>query len=239
MATKTANDPLSNQLLAALPANIQQCVVPHLTFRPIALGEQIYAPNEKTDVVYFPTTGIISLLYSMENGSSSEVGIVGHDGVLGIALFLGGQSVASHATVQNAGGTFCLPADVMMQEFNKGEMFQRLMLRYTQALLAQMSQTIVCNRLHSVHQQLCRWLLLSHDRLLSDDLVMTQDLIAGMLGVRRESVSVRAIKLQQAGLINYVRGKITIIDRAGLEAEACECYNVVCRETKRLMTDVS
>lgn len=234
-----ARDPLRNRLLAALPGEIQQRLLLDLTFEWLELGQQIYAVGERLASVYFPTTAIISLLYSMENGSSAEIGIVGNDGILGIALFMGGGSVPNDAIVQSAGGSFCMTADTVASAFKDEEVFQRLMLRYTQALIAQMSQTAVCNRHHSVDQQLCRWLLLSHDRLVADDLVMTQELIANMLGVRREAVSRQAARLQQARLIDYNRGKITIVDRAGLEAQACECYDVVRRETERLMGNVT
>jgi len=238
MAKDRAQDPLQNKLLATLPAEIQQRLVPELTFTPLALSEQIYAAGQQLKTVYFPTTAIISQLNTMRDGKSSEIALVGNDGVLGIAVFMGGKSVANRAIVRSAGGAFCLPADVVASEFNKGCIFQRLMLRYTQALFAQITQTTACNRHHSVEQQLRRWLLLSHDRLPSNQLNMTQELIADMLGVRREAVSHQAIKLQDARLIDYKRGNITILDRAGLEAGVCECYDVVRCETERLLTNV-
>jgi CRP-like cAMP-binding protein len=233
-----AQNPLHNRLLAALPADVYQLIARDLIFTPLALGEQVYAAGQQLKSVYFPTTAVISLIHTMGNGRSSEIGLVGNDGVLGVALFMGGDSVANHAVVQSAGGSFRLSANAVASEFAKGEIFQRLMLRYAQALSAQMAQTTACNRHHSVEQQLRRWLLLSHDRLPSSQLNMTQELIATILGVRREAVSRQATKLRNAGLIKYHRGQITILDRAGLEAGACECYEAVRRETDRLMKDV-
>ena len=238
MAEDLAQDPLQNKLLATLPAEIQQRLASELTFTPLALAEQIYAAGQQLKSVYFPTTAIVSQLNTMHDGKSSEIALVGNDGVLGIAVFMGGKSVANRAIVQSAGGAFSLTADVVASEFNKGCIFQRLMLRYTQALLTQIAQTTACNRHHSVEQQLRRWLLLSHDRLPSNQLNMTQELIGDMLGVRREAVSHEAIKLQEARLIDYQRGHITILDRAGLEADVCECYDLVRRETERLMTNI-
>ncbi len=235
MATKPTTNPLQNRLLAALPAEIQQRLASQLTFTPLELGEQVYAAGQQLKSVYFPTTAIISLLNTMDDGRSSEMAIVGNDGVLGIALFMGGGSVANRAVVQSAGDAFRLPADAVESEFKKGDIFQSLMLRYAQALFAQIAQTTACYRHHSVKQQLCRWLLLSHDRLLTDQLNMTQELIADMLGVQRQAVSHQATNLQNAGLIKYNRGQITILDRAGLEADVCECYYTVRRETERLM----
>jgi len=203
MAEKPANDRLRNYLLAALPTETFQRLASELTFMPLELGLQIYAAGEQLKSVYFPTTAIISLLHTMDNGRSSEIALVGNDGVLGIALFMGGESVANRAVVQSAGGAFCLPANVVTAEFKRGDMFQRLMLRYTQALIAQIAQTTACNRHHSTEQQLRRWLLLSHDRLPSDQLNMTQELIADILGVQRQTVSRQAINLQDAGLIRY------------------------------------
>ena len=185
--------------------------------------------------IYFPTTSIISLLYLMENGSSAEMGIAGREGLVGVALFMGGDTMPNRAVIQSAGSAVRMRAKVLEEEFARGGAFQRLLLRYTQALITQMSQTAVCNRLHEIEQQLCRWLLLSHDRLDSDELVMTQELIANMLGVRREGVTAAASRLQEQGLISYVRGRIRILDRRGLEAAACECYKVVEDEYRRLL----
>jgi CRP-like cAMP-binding protein len=195
----------------------------------------IYEPHEELSHVYFPTSAIVSLLYTMENGASAEMAIVGCDGVVGIAVFMGGDTTPNRAVVQSAGNALRLELKCFRDEFRRVTELHRLLLLYTQALLTQMAQTAVCNRLHSVEQQLCRWLLLSHDRLESDDLVMTQELIANMLGVRREGVSVAANRLQQAGLVRYRRGHITIVDRPGLERAVCECYQVVRRECDRLL----
>ncbi len=202
---------------------------------PLALGTVIYEANDTLSHVYFPTTAIVSLLYMMENGSSAEMGVVGCDGVVGIAVFMGGDTTPNRAVVQSAGNAIRLELKHFREEFRRIGELHRLLLLYTQALLTQMSQTAVCNRLHSVEQQLCRWLLLSHDRLESNELVMTQELIANMLGVRREGVSVAAHRLQQAGLIHYKRGHITIADRSGLESAVCECYQVVKTECDRLL----
>jgi CRP-like cAMP-binding protein len=187
------------------------------------------------DYVYFPTTTIVSLLYTMENGSTAEMGLTGNDGVVGIALFMGGGTMPNRAIVQSAGKAFRMKAKTLQDEFARGGKFQRVLLRYTQALITQISQTAVCNRLHSVEEQLCRWLLLSHDRVQADELIMTQELIADMLGVRREGVTVAAGRLQEAGAISYVRGHITILNRAKLEGAACECYQVVKDEFDRLL----
>lgn len=232
----THDDLLQNQLLAALPAEVLARFEPDLTPVHLALGQVIYEPDEVLQHVYFPTTSIVSLLYIMENGTSAEMGVVGCDGVVGIAVFMGGDTTPNRAVVQCAGQAFRLELRFFREEFRRfGELHRALML-YTQALLTQMSQTAVCNRLHTVEQQLCRCLLLSHDRLQSDELVMTQELIANMLGVRREGVSVAAHRLQAAGLIKYRRGHITIVDRAGLEQTVCECYQVVKTECDRLLT---
>jgi CRP-like cAMP-binding protein len=229
-------DPLQNQLLAAMPADVLARLTPHLTSTSFTLGQVVYEPDQELQHVYFPTTSIVSLLYIMENGTSAEMGVVGCDGVVGIAVFMGGDTTPNRAVVQIAGDALRLELEFFRKEFRRfGELHRALML-YTQALLTQMSQTAVCNRLHSVGQQLCRCLLLSHDRLKSDDLVMTQELIANMLGVRREGVSVAANRLQQAGLISYRRGHIKIIDRPGLERAVCECYQVVKTETDRLLS---
>ena len=195
----------------------------------------VYESGGQMDYIYFPTTAIISLLYMMENGSSAEMGIAGNEGVVGVALFMGGNTMPNRAVVQSAGGAVRMKAQVLRDEFARGGAFQRLLLRYTQALITQMSQTAVCNRLHEIEQQLCRWLLLSHDRLDSDELVMTQELIANMLGVRREGVTAAAGRLQEQGLISYVRGRIRVLDRRGLEATVCECYKVVKDEYDRLL----
>jgi len=238
MTTAQPGNPFSNRLLAALPADVYQRLLPDLEFVFLPLGEGIYGPGQALKHIYFPTTAIISLLYTVEDGTSAEIGIVGNDGILGTAVFMGGDSVPNRAVVQSAGGAFRMPAGALESEFQRAGIFQRLLLRYTQSLIAQISQTAVCNRLHSVQHQLCRWLLLSHDRLPSNELIMTQNLIADMLGVRREAVSHEASRLQDGGLIDYHRGRITILDRAGLEARVCECYGVVRREAERLMNPV-
>ena len=231
-----SHKPQQNHLLAALPATVCAQLYPHLELVPMPLGEVLYESGAKLQDVYFPTTSIVSLLYVMENGASAEIAIVGNEGILGISLFMGGQTTPSRAVVQSAGFGYRLKAKLLMEEFNKGGSVLHLLLRYTQALITQMSQTAVCNRHHSLNQQLCRWLLLSLDRLSSNNLDMTQELIANMLGVRREGVTEAAGKLQQAGLIHYSRGRITVIDRPGLEAEVCECYAVVKKEFDRLLS---
>lgn len=233
--SQTALEPTANRLLARLPGEEMERLLPHLEQVSFTLGEVIYESGGKQSYIYFPTTAIISLLYMMENGSSAEMGVAGNDGLVGIALFMGGDTVPNRAVVQSAGDAFRMKTKVLQAEFAQGGMFQRLLLRYTQALMTQMSQTAVCNRLHSVEQQLCRWLLLSRDRLDSDELVMTQELIANMLGVRREGVTQAAGRLQETGLISYVRGRIQILDRSGLEATVCECYRVVKDEYNRLL----
>lgn len=224
-----------NRLLAALPEEVHERLYPHLEDVSLLLGQVIYESGEQLDHIYFPTTSIVSLLYTMEDGTSAEIGVVGNDGVVGIALFMGGETTPNRAVVQSAGYSLRMKPNVLQEEFRRGGPLQLVLLRYTQALITQMSQTAVCNRLHSVDQQLCRWLLLSHDRLDSNELTMTQELIANMLGVRREGVTVAAGHLQAAGLIHYNRGKITISDRTGLEARACECYQVVRNEFERLL----
>src|ERR1700752_3035355 len=229
------SDPRSNQLLAALPSAEGQRWVPKLEPVSPPLGKVPYESGSRLTHVYFPTTAIVSLLYVMEDGASAEIAVVGHEGIVGIALFMGGQSTTNRAVVQSAGQGFRLRANLMMQEFNRAGPVLHLLLRYTQALITQMAQTAVCNRHHSLDQQLCRWLLLSLDRLPSDELVMTQELIANMLGVRREGVTEAAGQLQEAGLIQYRRGHITVVDRKGLEQRACECYAVVKREYDRLL----
>jgi CRP-like cAMP-binding protein len=229
------NDPVENRLLAALPREEYERLRPHLERVSFDLGEVVYESGEHLEHVYFPTTAIISLLYLMEDGSSAEMGLAGNEGVVGIALFMGGGTMPNRAVVQSAGGAVRLKAKALQSEFALGSKFQYLLLRYTQALITQISQTAVCNRLHTVEQQLSRWLLLSHDRVQADELIMTQELIADMLGVRREGVTVAAGRLQDAGAISYVRGHIQILDRQKLEAIACECYKVVKDEFDRLL----
>ncbi len=231
----TRLDSVENKLLAALPEEEYERLVPYLEQVSFALGEVIYESGEYLDYVYFPTTAIISLLYLMEDGSSAEMGLAGNEGVVGIALFMGGDTMPNRAVVQSAGGALRMKARALQKEFALGSQFQRMLLRYTQALITQISQTAVCNRLHSVEQQLCRWLLLSHDRVKADDLIMTQELIADMLGVRREGVTVAAGRLQDDGAISYIRGHIKILDRPKLETIVCECYKVVKDEFDRLL----
>ena len=231
----TLDNPKQNRLLTALPQDEYERLRANLQPVSFSLGEVVYGFAAQLDYVFFPTTSIVSLLYTMENGSSAEMGLTGNDGVVGIALFMGGGTMPNRAVVQSAGGAFKMKAKVLQTEFAQGGTFQRLLLRYTQALITQISQTAVCNRLHSVEQQLCRWLLLSHDRLNTDELVMTQELIADMLGVRREGVTVAAGRLQDDGAISYVRGRIQILNRDKLEATVCECYRVVKDELDRLL----
>jgi CRP-like cAMP-binding protein len=236
MPEHEADRPVQNRLLAALSGDVRERLQPDLELVPLALGEVVYEAHGALSHVYFPTTAIVSLLYTMENGSTAEMGIVGCDGVVGIAVFMGGDTTPNRAVVQSGGDAFRLALKPFRVEFQRTEELHRLLLLYTQALLTQMSQTAVCNQLHSVEQRLCRCLLLSHDRLESNELTMTQELIANMLGVRREGVSVAAHRLQQLGLIRYKRGHITIVDRAGLESQVCECYQVVKTECDRLLT---
>ena len=231
----THKDPKKNQLLAALPAQDWKRWEPHLEFVELPLGKVLYEPGGELEYVFFPTTALISLLYVMENGASAEIAVVGREGLLGISMFMGGQSTPSRAVVQCAGEGFQLPAAMIQHEFNSSHPVMHLLLRYTQALITQMAQTAVCNRHHSLDQQLCRWLLLSMDRLSGNELTMTQELIANMLGVRREGVTEGAVKLQRAGLIRYSRGHITMLDRKGLETRSCECYAVVKKEYDRLL----
>ncbi len=228
--------PKENHLLAALPAADYERLLPNLERVPVELGWALYESGSHQGYVYFPTTSIVSLLYVMHDGSSAEIAIVGNEGVVGISLFMGGETTPSRAVVQSAGYAFRLKGSILKSEFERGGPLQYLLLRYTQALITQMAQTAVCNRHHSVEQQLCRWLLLSLDRLPSNELAMTQELIANMLGVRREGVTEAAGKLQSAGLIQYSRGKIIVLDRPKLEARVCECYAVVKRETDRLLS---
>jgi CRP-like cAMP-binding protein len=229
------HSPRRNHLLNALPPGDYERLAPFLELVPMSLGEVLYEPGIRMRHVYFPTTSIVSLLYVMEDGASAEIAIVGNEGILGISLFMGGESTPSRAVVQGAGFGFRLKAQLLKDEFGRFGPMLRLLLRYTQALITQMSQTAVCNRHHSVDQQLCRWLLLSLDRLETNELVMTQELIANMLGVRREGVTEAAGKLQGAGLIRYRRGRIAVLDRPGLEARSCECYQVVKKEFERLL----
>ena len=231
----TAPDPRKNHLLAALPDAEWQRWCPLLESIELPLGQVLYESGTTLKHVYFPTTAIISLLYVMENGASAEIAVVGNEGLVGISLFMGGESTPSRAVVQSAGYGFRLKAQLMKDEFDRAGPVLHLLLRYTQALITQMSQTAVCNRHHSLDQQLCRWLLLSLDRLQGADLVMTQELIANMLGVRREGVTEAAHKLQEAGLIRYARGHISVLDRVGLEKRVCECYGVVKKEYDRLL----
>ena len=232
-----ALDPTSNHLLAALPPADLQRWLPQLEAVQMPLGQVLYESGRTLSHVYFPTTTVVSLLYVMENGASSEIAVVGNEGVVGVSLFMGGESTPSRAVVQSAGQGLRLRANAIKQEFEQAGPAMHLMLRYTQALITQMAQTAVCNRHHSLDQQLCRWLLLMLDRLPASELVMTQELIANMLGRRREGVTEGALKLQKAGLIRYSRGHITVLDRAGLEQRTCECYAVVKREYDRLLPD--
>ncbi|MEO5558180.1 MAG: Crp/Fnr family transcriptional regulator [Dokdonella sp.] len=230
-----SGNPLTNRLLAALPKAEWARWLPYLEPVELPLGRVLYESGSKLAYVYFPTTAIVSLLYVMENGSSAEIAVVGFEGIVGISLFMGGESTSSRAVVQSAGSGFRLKANVMMLEFNRAGPALHLLLRYTQALITQMAQTAVCNRHHSLDQQLCRWLLLSLDRLPGNELVMTQELIANMLGVRREGVTESAGRLHKAGLIEYQRGRIKVLDRAELENRTCECYAVVKNEYDRLL----
>jgi CRP-like cAMP-binding protein len=231
----SASDPRQNRLLAALPDAEWLRWQPRLEHVDMPLGQVLCESGDKMAYVYFPTTSIVSLLYVMEDGASAEIAVVGHEGIVGVSLFMGGESTPSRALVQSAGKGFRLKADLMLQEFDRAGPALHLLLRYTQALITQMAQTAVCNRHHSLDQQLCRWLLLSLDRLNSNELVMTQELIANMLGVRREGVTEAACHLQHAGLIEYHRGHITVLDREGLEKRTCECYAVVKKEYDRLL----
>jgi CRP-like cAMP-binding protein len=233
-----SHHPRQNHLLAALPAAEFERLSPHLELVPLPLANVLYESGSRLQHVYFPTDCIVSLLYVMENGASAEIAIVGNEGILGIALLMGGESTPSRAVVQSSGHAYRLPAQLIKDEFNRAGPMLHLFLRYTQALITQMAQTAVCNRHHTIDQQLCRWLLLSLDRLPSNELTMTQELIANMLGVRREGVTEAAGKLQSAGLIHYHRGRIIVIDRAGLETRACECYAVVKKEFDRLLPDL-
>ncbi len=229
--------PNQNHLLAALPAAEFERLAPHLEPVEMLLGDVLYESGGLLQHVYFPTTAIVSLHYVMENGASAEISGVGNEGVVGISLLMGGNTTPSRAVVQTGGQGYRLKAPLMLQEFNRAGAMQRLMLRYTQALITQMSQTAACNRHHSLMQQLCRWLLLTLDRMPSNELVMTQELVASMLGVRREGVTEAAGQLQQVGVIRYRRGHITVLDRVGLESQVCECYAVVKKEFARLLPE--
>jgi CRP-like cAMP-binding protein len=228
-------DPRQNYLLASLSGEDFDRVSANLKPVPLELGRVLYESGSRQRAVYFPTTAIVSLLYMLADGASAEIAVVGNDGIIGVSLFMGGETTPSRAVVQSAGQAYRLPGKFLKQEFIRGGAMQHLLLRYTQALLTQMAQTAVCNRHHSLDQQLCRWLLLSLDRLVGDELVMTQELIANMLGVRREGVTEAAGNLQSAKLIKYSRGHITVLDRRGLEARTCECYAVVKKESDRLL----
>ena len=230
-------DPKMNHLLAALPDAEWQRWLAQLEPVDLPLGQVLYESGNTLSHVYFPTSAIVSLLYVMENGASAEIAVVGNEGIVGISLFMGGGSTPSRAVVQSAGQGFRLGAQTMKDEFNRAGPVLHLLLRYTQALITQMAQTAVCNRHHSLDQQLCRWLLLSLDRLRGTELLMTQELIANMLGVRREGVTAGALKLQKAGLIRYARGHITVLNRTGLEKRSCECYAVVKKEYDRLLPE--
>lgn len=233
-----AATPSQNHLLAALPAPEFDRLSPHLEAVQLRPGDVLHESGGKLSHVYFPTTAIISLHYLLENGGSSEIAGIGNEGVLGVNLLMGGDTTPSRAVIQTAGLAFRIKATILLEEFQMGGAVMRLLLRYTQALITQMSQTAVCNRHHSVDQQLCRWLLLTLDRSSGNELTMTQELIAGMLGVRREGVTEAAGRLQAQGIISYRRGHITVLQRAGLEQQVCECYAVVRKEVKRLLSDV-
>ena len=230
--------PSQNHLLAALPTAEFEALAAHLELVPMRLGQMLYEPGGLLQHAYFPTTSIVSLHYVMESGASAETAGVGNEGMVGVSLFMGGDTTPSSAVVQTAGHAYRLERRLLKQEFERGGLLQKLLLRYTQALLTQMAQTAVCNRHHSLEQQLCRWLLLTLDRLPSNELVMTQELVASMLGVRREGITVAAGDLQRAGYISYRRGHIAVLNRSGLEASTCECYAVVKKELNRLLSDV-
>ncbi len=232
------HNPNQNHLLAALPAAEFEALAAHLELVPMPLGEMLYEPGGQLQHAYFPTTAVVSLHYVMESGASAEYAGVGNEGVVGISLFMGGDTTPSSAVVQIAGHAYRLEGRLLKQAFNRAGLMQGLLLRYTQALITQMTQTAVCNRHHSVEQQLCRWLLLTSDRVPSHEVIVTQELVASMLGVRREGITEAAGKLQKAGFIRYRRGHIALLDRSGLEAGACECYAVVKKELRRLLSDV-
>ena len=236
-ALSAPSNPRDNHLLAALSEAGLETLLPSLEPVPLPLGMVVYESGGAQRYVYFPTTSIVSLLYVLANGSSAEIAVTGNEGVVGISLFMGGETTPSRAVVQSAGHGYRLRGDVLRKEFESGGALQHVLLRYTQALITQMTQTAVCNRHHAVDQQLCRWLLLSLDRLPGDELVMTQELIANMLGVRREGVTEAAGKLQAEGLIRYTRGRIKVLNRKQLEARVCECYAVVKKEYDRLLPE--
>ena len=235
MRKPATHGPRANHLLNVLPQDEYVRLEPHLEEVAMPLGDVIYETGAQMRYVYFPTTAIVSLLYVMDDGASAEIAVVGNEGILGISLFMGGETTTSRAVVQSAGHAYRLSAKRLKEEFQRSGPMLHLLLRYTQSLITQMAQTAVCNRHHSIDQQLCRWLLLSLDRLAQNELVMTQELIANMLGVRREGVTEAAGNLQEAGLIEYRRGHITVLDRPGLEARSCECYKVVKTECDRLL----
>ncbi|HKV96720.1 MAG TPA: Crp/Fnr family transcriptional regulator [Gammaproteobacteria bacterium] len=239
MPVGEAHSPKENLLLNALPADGYARLQPQLQLTPLPLGESVYESGNEMTHMFFPVDSIISLLYVMANGASAEIAVTGYEGLVGISLFMGGRSTPNRAVVQSAGHAYRLPSEVVRHEFDNNPPFQHLMLRYTQALLTQTAQTAVCNRHHSVEQQLCRWLLLSFDRLRTNELHMTQELIANMLGVRREGVTEAAGHLQTAGLIHYSRGHITMLNRSGLEVRVCECYRVVKQEYDRLLPNTT
>jgi cAMP-binding proteins - catabolite gene activator and regulatory subunit of cAMP-dependent protein kinases len=226
--------PVENHLLAALPSDEYERLFLTQEGVSLSLGQVIYESGESLEYVYFPTSSVVSLLYTMEDGSTAEMGLVGNDGIVGVALFLGGDTTPNRAVVQIAGRALRMKSKALKSEFSRGGPFQQVLLRYTQALMTQISQTAACNRLHSVEKRLCRWLLLCHDRIKSDELQMTQEFISNMMGGRRESVTIAARRLQNAGFIHYSRGHIRILDRKGLEASACECYLIVKAEVDRL-----
>jgi CRP-like cAMP-binding protein len=234
----SSHNPKQNHLLAALGSGEYERLLPHLELVSMALGESLYESGELLRHVYFPTTSIVSLLYVMQDGASAEIAVVGNEGILGISLFMGGETTPSRAIVQSAGFGYRLKARYLKEEFHRAGPVMYLLLRYTQALITQMAQTAVCNRHHSIEQQLCRWLLLSLDRLSTYELSMTQELIANMLGVRREGVTEAAGNLQRDGIIRYSRGRITVLDRERLERNVCECYAVVKDEFDRLLSDL-
>jgi len=234
-AKPIATTPRDNHLLAVLAQADYDRIAPHLEFAPVALGQVLYESGGRMEHAYFPTNSIVSLLYVMADGASAEIAVVGNDGIVGISIFMGGESTPSRAVVQSGGEGYRINSKFLLEEFGRYGVTAHLLLRYTQALITQMAQTAVCNRHHTVDQQLCRWLLLSLDRLPSSELRMTQELMSNMLGVRREGVTEAAGKLQAAGLIHYSRGQIKVLDRRGLERRVCECYGVVRRETDRLL----
>jgi len=238
MPSPVVHSTTQNHILAAFPTAEYERLAPHLELVPMPLGQVLSESGAQLNHVYFPTTAIISMIYVLEDGASAEIAVVGNEGILGISIFMGGETTPSRAVVRSAGFGYRLKADLLRQEFNRAGPVLRLLLRYTQALITQMTQTAVCNRHHSVEQQLCRALLLTLDRLSSNSVTMTQELIANMLGVRREGVTEAAGNLQRAGLISYRRGHIEVLDRPGLEKAVCECYSVVKREFDRLLSDI-